>query len=268
MPVDNLLQFELQMNTEKYLMYTNVCFHTFCFNFLKQHTIICLLNLGPRAFIWSEKTRKTFFLMLEIPFPCFLWLVIKFNILVHVAILHVKHYTNYWHIIIISVYFPVFYENLWLNVHGQYILSFPITCLSNNFSDYLDFLDGTDSYVDDMDQDSEIMSRPRSPGSRMSTPELQLSSTHPQEVTSLVDFAAKIVAKHVSCEEIESHDPPLDESMLKKVYYFSFLLGIGRTVLYLPFNLHLKESGMIQQNWQIMHVMWNDLVKLPYYMIN
>lgn len=88
--------------------------------------------------------------------------------------------------------------------------------------DYLDFLDGTDSYVDDMDQDSEIMSRPRSPGSRMSTPELQLSSTHPQEVTSLVDFAAKIVAKHVSCEEIESHDPPLDESMLKKIAFWAF----------------------------------------------
>ena len=36
-------------------------------------------------------------------------------------------------------------------------------------------------------------------------------------VTSLIDLAACVTAKSISCEEIEQHRPPLDEAMLKKV---------------------------------------------------
>ena len=34
---------------------------------------------------------------------------------------------------------------------------------------------------------------------------------------SLLELSAKVTAKHVSCEEMEGHDPPLDEVILKKV---------------------------------------------------
>ena len=50
-------------------------------------------------------------------------------------------------------------------------------------------------------------------------------------VMSLFDLAARVTAKHISCEDMEQHQPPLDEAVLKKVrhsfsgiikfYYFS-----------------------------------------------
>ena len=43
--------------------------------------------------------------------------------------------------------------------------------------------------------------------------------TKPKEkqLEKLMDLAAIETAKHYSCEEIESHNPPLDETLLKKV---------------------------------------------------
>lgn len=35
--------------------------------------------------------------------------------------------------------------------------------------------------------------------------------------TSLLELSAKIVAKHCSCHVLEQHEPPLDESLLRKV---------------------------------------------------
>ena len=86
----------------------------------------------------------------------------------------------------------------------------------NLFTDYLylDLLD--ESFTDSMDQDSDISDSDTS-RSRASTPELQQLSL-PLRVPTLMDSAVKIVAKHVSCAEIENHDPPFDESMLKKVW--------------------------------------------------
>ena len=36
-------------------------------------------------------------------------------------------------------------------------------------------------------------------------------------VESLLDLAVKVTAKHLSCEQIERHQPALDEAMLEKV---------------------------------------------------
>lgn len=36
-------------------------------------------------------------------------------------------------------------------------------------------------------------------------------------VPSLLDLAAKSVAQNIACESLESHDPPLDEALLRKV---------------------------------------------------
>ena len=95
----------------------------------------------------------------------------------------------------------------------------------NLFTDYMyiDLLD--ESFTDSMDQDSD-MSESDTSRSRVSTPELQLPSL-PLGVPTLMDSAVKIVAKHVSCAEIENHNPPVDESMLKKVWKNSHKTSIS-----------------------------------------
>lgn len=40
-------------------------------------------------------------------------------------------------------------------------------------------------------------------------------------VMSLFDLAARVTAKHISCEEMEQHQPPLDETMLKRVAFWA-----------------------------------------------
>jgi len=42
-------------------------------------------------------------------------------------------------------------------------------------------------------------------------------ASKPRVVLKLVDIAAKVTAQHYPCEALETHVPPLDESMLKKV---------------------------------------------------
>ncbi len=39
----------------------------------------------------------------------------------------------------------------------------------------------------------------------------------PRKMRPLIDIAAAVVAKHCSCEQLESSTTPLDEPMLKKV---------------------------------------------------
>ena len=38
-------------------------------------------------------------------------------------------------------------------------------------------------------------------------------------VTSLLEMSSKVVAHHYPCQELETHDPPLDEALLKKVMF-------------------------------------------------
>ena len=46
---------------------------------------------------------------------------------------------------------------------------------------------------------------------------------HEEEVKpkmmSLFDLSARVTAKYISCEEMEGHQPPLDEGLLKRVNY-------------------------------------------------
>lgn len=92
------------------------------------------------------------------------------------------------------------------------------------FLEFLD-VDGHDRYIDDMD-DCSLNSGSLSQKSISST--LNEESNVPEQVSSLTDLATKVVAKHIACEELEQHNPPLDEGTLKKVTiqqsskYFSF----------------------------------------------
>ena len=54
-------------------------------------------------------------------------------------------------------------------------------------------------------------------------------------VMTLFDLAAIVTAKHVSCQEIEEHRPPLDEAILKKVkhnYYCITVFNIITALCY------------------------------------
>lgn len=44
-------------------------------------------------------------------------------------------------------------------------------------------------------------------------------------VPSLLEMSARSVAKHYSCQHLENHDPPLDESLLKRVCDLFILLN-------------------------------------------
>ena len=45
-------------------------------------------------------------------------------------------------------------------------------------------------------------------------------------VMTLFDLAARVTAKHVSCEDMEQHQPPLDEELLKRVINYTSKIHI------------------------------------------
>ncbi|XP_060072590.1 uncharacterized protein LOC132552440 [Ylistrum balloti] len=69
----------------------------------------------------------------------------------------------------------------------------------------------TSSYADTMDSLSSF-----------SDDDPKMLNEKPRVVLKLMDLAAKMTAQHYSCESIETHNPPLDEALLKKVSFWAF----------------------------------------------
>ncbi|XP_060072592.1 uncharacterized protein LOC132552442 [Ylistrum balloti] len=101
---------------------------------------------------------------------------------------------------------------------------------------YADSMDSLNSFFDD-----HPYLHPSRPDVRHSKlPNFQKEK--PKEVLKLMDLAAKVTAQHYSCESIETHNPPLDEALLKKVSFWAFPQDEKKVKIYARLSLKSEEE--------------------------
>ncbi|XP_021378864.1 uncharacterized protein LOC110466602 isoform X2 [Mizuhopecten yessoensis] len=103
--------------------------------------------------------------------------------------------------------------------------------------DFFDSLYGSD--CDDIsDRSSQDVNRSNSisPVPPDSTTLIKKSSVQP-----LSDLAARVTGAHFPCKFLENHDPPLDETMIKKVAFWAFPQSENRVKIYAKLT-HYKED--------------------------
>ncbi|XP_033737914.1 uncharacterized protein LOC117325634 [Pecten maximus] len=108
------------------------------------------------------------------------------------------------------------------------------------------FDDDSESDVDSMDSlnsffdDHPYLFPSRPEVRRPKTPDTEIEK--PKTVLKLLDLAAKVTAQHYSCESIETHDPPLDEALLKKVSFWAFPQDEKKVKIYARLSLKSEEE--------------------------
>ncbi|OWF54406.1 Zinc finger SWIM domain-containing protein 8 [Mizuhopecten yessoensis] len=104
----------------------------------------------------------------------------------------------------------------------------------------------SNSYADSMDSlnslfdDHQYLYSSRTEVRRPKTPEIVKEK--PKTVLRLMDLAAKVTAQHYSCESIETHNPPLDEALLKKVSFWAFPQDEKKVKIYARISLKSEDE--------------------------